>query len=358
MELWSKYMDEKANVLEKIGVAVIGANGYTGAELMRILSAHPYAELRCATSRTHAGRRIAELQPALARLRDMTFCDFDADAVAEKCGVAFLCLPHAAASATAAALCRKGVRVIDLSADFRYTDLTLYEQTYKVKHAAPDLLQSAVYGLPELKRAAIKAAPIIGNPGCYTTCAVLSLYPLLAGRAISPAGIIIDACSGVSGAGLRADTEYSFCELNGNFKAYGVGVHRHTSEIEEKLGEAAGRKITLTFTPHLLPVNRGILETIYCTPLPNVSGADIARIYTQYYGQERFIELLPEGTFPELKHAVNSNRFITGFRNDVRTGRTVIVSALDNLIKGAAGQAVQNMNIMCGFPEGTALEVL
>jgi N-acetyl-gamma-glutamyl-phosphate reductase len=338
----------------KIKVAVLGANGYTGFELVKILSRHPRVELKYLVSRSSAGEEVAALYPSLFGLKDK-FCGMDAGKIAAECDAVFSCLPHASASETVAALIGldPALKIIDLSADFRYTDLAVYENTYKVKHAAPDLLRKAVYGLCELYREKIKGAAVVGNPGCYTTCAILALYPLLKEKAVEPARIIIDAKSGVTGAGRRAEIGYSFCETSDNFKTYSVAAHRHTSEIEEKLSEGAGDKITVTFTPHLLPVNRGILSTIYAAA--KVSEREIAEIYAKYYGKEPFIGILSAGTMPELKHVARSNNFMAGYKLDARTGNLIVVGVLDNLVKGASGQAVQNMNLMFGFEETEGL---
>lgn len=338
-----------------IKVAIIGANGYTGLELMKILSRHSGAEVVCAVSRKEEGNLVTSVFPELTAYTGMKFSAADADAVAKVCDVAFTCLPHAASSEFVARLAAGGCRVVDLSADFRYDSLSLYEATYKVTHAAPELLKNAVYGLCELNRDKVKSAKIVGNPGCYTTCAILSLAPLLSEGLISADGIIVDAKSGVSGAGRKAELAFSFCETADNFKAYGVTTHRHTSEIEEKLSLAAGKPVALSFTPHLLPVPRGILETIYCTPAAGMTPEKIAAAYNKFYGNEPFITVFPEGTYPELKYVTNSNRFMLGYKYDARLNKLILIGALDNLVKGASGQAVQNMNIMFGLDETEGL---
>ena len=340
--------------MKKINVSVIGANGYTGQELLKILSKHPYVNSDKLIARSDAGKFITDVFPSLTALKGRKFENSDADLSGSD--LIFSCLPHAAASEVIGPLVKKGIKVIDLSADFRYTDLKLYEDTYKVKHACPDiLLADAVYGLCEINRKEIKKAAVVGNPGCYTTCAILALYPLLAKKLIGHENIIIDAKSGVSGAGKKLDAALSFCEVNESFKAYGVTTHRHTSEIEEKLSEAAKKTVSLCFTPHLLPVQRGILSTVYCTPVSGVSADDIAAAYGEFYGGEPFITIMPYGTFPELKFVTGTNNFMAGYILDKKNNKLIIIAALDNLIKGASGQAVQNMNIMSGFEETLGL---
>jgi N-acetyl-gamma-glutamyl-phosphate reductase len=251
-------------------------------------------------------------------------------------------------------LLQGGARVVDLSADFRYRDADVYEAWYHVSHPAKALLAESVYGMPELYRERIKNARIVGNPGCYTTCAILALYPLLKAGVVAPDGIIIDAKSGVSGAGRKESLEYGFCEVSDNAKAYGIATHRHTSEIEQELSLAVGETVVVSFTPHLMPVKRGIISTMYLTPGKGVAVDDIAQAYA-VYKDEPFVKVYQKG-LPELKHVVGSNRFAAGFVLDERVNRLVVVSCLDNLIKGAAGQAVQNMNIMTGLEETEGLD--
>ena len=329
-----------------IKVGIVGANGYTGFELLRILGRHPHAEVRIAASRSNAGTPVAAMYPALAPIYgDMPFADTDPDALC-RCDVCFTALPHAASAELGGRLYDAGVRVIDLSADFRYDSLPLYERTYGVKHPRPELNEIAVYGLPELFRDKIRPARIVGNPGCYTTASILALYPLIKEGVVSPDGIIIDAKSGVTGAGRKADVGYNFCETAENFKAYGVTTHRHTTEIEEKLG------VTLSFTPHLLPIKRGILATIYagCT----ADAATIQAAYDKYYKGEPFVAASP--ALPEVKWVRGSNCCRIGYIPDKRLGRVIVISVIDNLIKGASGQAVQNMNIMFGLDETEGLD--
>lgn len=329
-----------------IKAGIVGANGYTGFELMRILGSHRHAKVTVAVSRSNAGTRVAELYPPLERAYgDMTFSDIDLDALGG-CDVCFTALPHAASAEIGGKLYDRGVRVIDLSADFRYDSLPLYEKTYGVTHPRPELNAQAVYGLTELFRDGVRTARIVGNPGCYTTASILALYPLLQAGLIARDGIIIDAKSGVTGAGRKADVVYNYCETADNFKAYGVTTHRHTTEIEEKLG------VQLSFTPHLLPVKRGILATIYasCT----ASAAEVQAAYDKYYNDEPFV--VASGVLPELKHVRGSNCCLIGYKLDPRLGRIILVSVIDNLIKGASGQAVQNMNVMFGLDETEGLQ--
>ncbi len=339
--------------MKKIKVSVMGAGGYTGQELLKILAAHPYAEIDKLIARSDAGKYVTDVFPGLTALKDVKFSDAEADLSGS--GVVFSCLPHAASSDFVGSLYKKGIRAIDLSADFRYTDLKAYEDSYNVKHACPEVLEKSVYGLCEINRDKIKSAAVVGNPGCYTSCAILSLYPLLSEKLISPENIIIDSKSGTSGAGKKADLGFSFCEVNESFKAYGVTTHRHTGEIEEKLTEAYGKSLSVCFTPHLLPVQRGILSTVYCTPEKGVTKETVAAAFGKFYKNEPFISVLPYGTFPELKFVAHTNNFMLGYIFDLRNNKLIIISALDNLLKGASGQAVQNMNIMFGFPETAGL---
>lgn len=338
-----------------IKVAIVGANGYTGFELMKILANHGEAKVKIAVSRSNAGTPIADLYAPLRNVYgDMKFEEFDADCIANECDVAFTALPHAASAEIGGKLFDKGVKIIDLSADFRYNSIDLFESTYKVTHPRPDLNEKAVYGLTEINRDKIKNSNIIGNPGCYTTTSILPLYPLLKEKLIKSEGIIIDAKSGITGAGRKSDVDYSFCEADGNFKAYGVTTHRHTTEIEEQLSFGSER-LALSFTPHLLPVKRGILSTIYANLSSDISAEQISSVYNKYYGNEQFVQVCSSGKLPELKWVTGSNVCSIGFVVDKRLNRVIIVSVLDNLIKGASGQAVQNMNVMFGLKEETGL---
>lgn len=335
--------------MNKIKVAIVGANGYTGFQLLRILSRHPRASVICAVSRSNAGSKISDMYPALSpAYADMVFEEVDF-AKLKTADVAFTALPHTAGAEIGGKLYDAGVKIIDLSADFRYSSLPLYEQTYKVTHPRPDLNEKAVYGLCELNRGKIRQARLIGNPGCYTTASILALKPLIDCNLIEKEGIIIDAKSGVTGAGRKSDAAYSYCETDSNFKAYSAVGHRHTTEIEEQLGVGA-----LSFTPHLLPVKRGILNTVYAR-LKTQNYSEIQAAYEKYYGSEKFVKFFGQ-TLPELKWVRGSNCCFIGAQIDVRTNLIKIVSCIDNLIKGASGQAVQNMNIITGCDEDCALD--
>lgn len=338
-----------------INVSIIGANGYTGLELMNVLAGHSKVRIKHLVSRSNAGTAVTDMYPSLTAYEGLSFDDADEVQIAADSDVVFTALPHGASAEYVAKLNKKGVRVIDLSADFRYRDLSVYESWYKVKHPCPELNGYAVYGMPELYRAQIKTSAIIGNPGCYTTCSILAMYPLINEKLVKTDNLIIDAKSGTSGAGKKADTANLFCEVNENFKAYGVTTHRHTSEIEQELSFSAGTKVTLSFTPHLLPIQRGILCTSYLNLNDKVTADDIFKAYQKHYKDEPFVIINEEGKLPEIKHVKGSNYISIGFKVDKRLNRVVVISVLDNLIKGASGQAVQNMNIMFGIKETEGL---
>ncbi len=337
-----------------VNVGVIGATGYVGAELLRLLAAHPHVNLTCAVSKSFAGKRLSEVYPNFRRQGDLILSG-TASSVSQECDVAFLCLPHGQSLKMAPSLLADGVKVIDLSGDFRYRDTGVYEEWYGIAHTAKQENAQAVYGLPEYFKQQIAAARMLANPGCYTTTSILALAPLLKNGLIKKEGIVIDAKSGVTGAGRKESLAYAYCETDGNFKAYSVIAHRHTSEIEEQLSVLSGQEITLLFTPHLLPVKRGILATVYADLAKGVTGEAIFAAYTEAYQNAAFTCALPQGTLPELKQVVGSNNCMIGFDISPRTGKIVIVSCTDNLLKGAAGQAVQNFNIMHGWAEDTGL---
>lgn len=347
------YYKETANL---INISVIGATGYTGLELMCILSCHPHANVRHLVSRNSAGSFVTDIYPNLITFKDKKFEDLDIDGIANDSDFVFTALPHAASAEICGKLLEKGVKVVDLSADFRYNDISVYEKWYKVKHPCPDINKRAVYGLTEIYRDKIKNADIVGNPGCYTTCSIMPLYPLFKEGLVNTDTVIIDAKSGVSGAGRKADVNLSFAEINENFKAYSLTNHRHTSEIEQELSLAAGKDVLISFNPHLLPVQRGILCTIYCDIAKDITAQDIYNCYDGYYGKEHFVILNKEGVLPEIKHVKHTNFISIGFVIDKRLNKLIVVSALDNLTKGASGQAVQNMNVMSGIPEKCGLE--
>ncbi len=335
---------------EMVKVGIIGANGYTGFELMRLLAAHPDADIEFAASRSMAGSRVADVYPTLyGAYGDMTYSAVDLARAAE-CDVVFACLPHGESAEICGKLIDLGKKVIDLSADYRYDSAELYESTYKKPHPRRDLLSEAVYGLPEFFRKDIAKARLIGNPGCYVTASVLAIRPLVAAGVINPRTVITDAKSGVSGAGRKADIAYNANEVAGNFKAYSVSVHRHTTEIEEKTGAV------VTFAPHLLPVGRGILATIYCDLLPGKTEEDAAAAFG-IYSDEPFVHFTGR-RLPEIKWAAGSNCCYIGAVSESKTNRLIVVSCIDNLIKGASGQAVQNMNVMFGLPETRGLPLV
>lgn len=339
-------------------VAVVGASGYTGIELIRILHNHPEVAVTSVTSEQSAGKRLSEVFPSLRDRYDLTLEALDAERIAEKADVIFTALPHTAAMEVVPVFRQAGRKVIDLSADYRLHDADEYAAWYET-HLNPELLQEAVYGLPELHRDEIAATGLVANPGCYPTSVILALMPLLEEGLIEPASIIADSKSGVSGAGRGAKVDNLYCEVNEGFKAYGVGgLHRHIPEIEQELSLLAGRKTIISFTPHLVPMDRGILSTVYSVPHSAVSAGQIHALYEDYYGGEAFVRVLGQGHFPSTAFVRGSNFCDIGIAADNRTGRIIIISAIDNLVKGASGQAVQNMNIMCDFPEIMGLELM
>jgi N-acetyl-gamma-glutamyl-phosphate reductase len=338
-----------------IRVGVYGASGYTGLELLKHLLFHPAVVVTAITSRRYAGVALSDVFPVFQGLSDLTFMNASPDDVAQLVDVVFLALPHGVSMTAAPAFLAAGKKVIDLSADFRLRDVGSYEQWYQ-KHTAPALLSQAVYGIPELYREAIRRASLIANPGCYPTSVILGLAPALKAGWIDTASIIVDAKSGVSGAGREPQVASLFCEVNEGFKAYKVGgQHRHIPEMEQELTALAGHEIRIAFTPHLLPVNRGILSTIYGTLQRNATPAEFTDLYRRYYRDELFIKICKSGVFPNISSVCGSNACEIGVTVDNRTQRVIILSAIDNLIKGAAGQAIQNMNLICGFSEETGL---
>ncbi|MCR5303136.1 MAG: N-acetyl-gamma-glutamyl-phosphate reductase [Lachnospiraceae bacterium] len=344
-----------------IRVGIMGAAGYAGSELIRLLSGHPKAEIRWIGSRTREGEPFHKIYGNIYRIVDLEFTGSELQELSKDTDVIFTATPQGYAASVVNDELLKNVRIIDLSADFRLKDVDVYEKWYKIEHKSPKYLSESVYGLCELYREKVKDARILANPGCYTTCSILSCYPLVKEGLIDPDTLIIDAKSGTSGAGRGLKEGNLFCEVNENIKAYGVTTHRHTPEIEEQLSYAAGRSIMINFTPHLVPMNRGILVTAYASLKKdsngNVPDADeLISVYEKYYGDEQFIRVLPKGVCPETRWVEGSNYTDIGIAVDKRTGRAIMMGALDNLVKGAAGQAVQNMNIMFGLPENTALE--
>lgn len=339
-------------------VAVVGASGYTGVELLRILHGHPEVAVTCVTSEQSAGRRISDLFPTLRDRCDMVLEHLEPVRIAERADVVFTALPHKAAMEVVPTFLRLGKKVVDLSADYRLRDASEYAAWYE-PHMNPELLAHAVYGSPELRRDVIAEADLVANPGCYPTSIILGLAPLLWKRLVDTSLIIADSKSGVSGAGRSAKVDSLYCEVNEGFKAYGVGgVHRHIPEIEQELSLLAGEGVKVSFTPHLVPMDRGILSTIYLQPATDITTAALVELYTEFYHGEPFVRVLPEGSFPSTAFVRGSNFCDIGLTVDRRTGRIVVVSAIDNLVKGASGQAVQNMNLVCGFPETMGLDGL
>ncbi len=338
-----------------VEVGIVGATGYAGEELLRLLSAHPQVHICKAVSKSFAGQSLSQVYKNYTAGQDIPLEDLNAGELGSSCDYVFTALPHEESLRMAPLLMQAGAKVVDLSGGFRYSDVSVFEEWYKIPHKAPEAQAQAIYGLTEVNRSKIKTASLIANPGCYTTCSILALLPVLKNRLVRSSGIVIDAKSGITGAGRKGDTSYSFCELGDNFKAYSAIRHRHTSEIEDQLSIAAGEKITLLFTPHLLPVKRGILATIYTELMPGVGAEDIQKTYKAQFAGEPFVHVLPKGDLPELKHVVGSNNLFIGFDVSERTGRLIIVACLDNLIKGAAGQAIQNFNIMNGLDETLGL---
>ncbi|MEA4854118.1 MAG: N-acetyl-gamma-glutamyl-phosphate reductase [Christensenella sp.] len=338
-----------------IHVSVIGATGYVGAELLRLLEQHPCVVINKAISKSFAGQNVSEIYSNFIPMDPITLESLEIEKIAAVSDYAFLCLPHGQSLQVAPQLLKAGIRVIDLSGDFRYNDTAIYEQWYSIAHTAKKENEQAVYGLPEFFKEKITTADFTANPGCYTTTSILALAPLLREGLINAEGIIIDAKSGVTGAGRKEKLAFSYCETADNFKAYSVVMHRHTSEIEEQLSAISGKDITLLFTPHLLPVKRGILATIYADLSPGASAEAISAAYAACYQNKPFTHVLPKGKLPELKYVVGSNHCMIGFDLSERTGKIIIVSCTDNLLKGAAGQALQNFNIMNGLAETTGL---
>lgn len=341
-----------------VKVAICGASGYAGAELLRILAAHSKVTITSATSEKSAGKRIIELFPHLHRYEDLTFEHLNVEAIAPKADVFFMALPHAASQESVDNLVKKKKRVIDLSADFRLRDAKVYEDWYKVPHKFSNTLSQAVYGLPELHRKKIARARIVANPGCYPTGAVIGLYPAVRHSLVDLGSIVIDSKSGTSGAGRQSDTAFSFCEVNEGFKAYGVTGHRHTPEIEQELSLVARQDVRVTFTPHLVPLDRGILTTIYARMAREFDTDTVREVYRKAFANEPFVRILDQGKFPNVKNVRGTNFCEIGTAINKRTGTLIVVTAIDNLVKGAAGQAVQNMNIMMGYRENTALDAI
>ena len=346
-----------------VKVGIIGATGYAGNELVRLLMGHKDVEIMWYGSRSYIDKKYAEVYQNMFEIVEDTCLDDNMEELASKVDVIFTATPQGFLAGVLTEEIFSRVKIIDLSADFRIKDVRTYEKWYKIEHRSPQFIEEAVYGLCELNRDKIKGARLIANPGCYTTCSILTAYPLVKEGLIDPDTMIIDAKSGTSGAGRGAKLPNLFCEVNENMKAYGVTNHRHTPEIEEQLGYAAGKKIVVNFTPHLVPMNRGILATEYATLNKKADGTlptyeEVKAVYDKYYKNEKFVRVLEKDICPETKWVEGSNYVDVNFKIDERTGRIVMMGALDNLVKGAAGQAVQNMNLLFGFDEAEGLNLV
>lgn len=341
-----------------IKVGIIGATGYAGAELVRLLLMRDDVEIVWYGSRSYIDKKFSDVFGNMVKLVDAKCMDDNMEALADMADVIFTATPQGLCASLVNENILSKTKIIDLSADFRIKDVATYEEWYKLEHKSPQFIDEAVYGLCEINRADIKNARLIANPGCYPTCSTLSIYPLLKEGLIDPHSIIIDAKSGTSGAGRGAKTDNLFCEVNESIKAYGVAVHRHTPEIEEQLSYAAGTKLMLNFTPHLVPMNRGILITAYANLKEKVTYEQVKAVYDKYYADEYFVRVLEKDVCPQTRWVEGSNFVDVNFKIDERTGRIIMMGAMDNLVKGAAGQAVQNMNIMFGLEENKGLKIV
>jgi len=350
----------------KTPVAIIGASGYSGEELVRILLSHPGVELTAVTSRQYTGQPLGQVFRKFAnhpQARNLKFTDADPAALAKAARIVFLALPHGVAAEHAKPLLNNGCRVIDLSADFRLRDPAVYKEFYAHDHPAPELLKDAVYGLPEVYRDRIKSARLVASPGCYPTSILLPIMPLLKGRLIKATGIIADSLSGVSGAGRKAEMDFLFVECNESVRPYGIPKHRHLSEIEQEFSLAAGEEVIIQFSPPLIPINRGLPSTLYVAPEQHFGSEaqrkelaeKITACYQAAYGNEPFVRMLEGAALPDTKNVAGTNIIEIAWRLDPRTGRLIVMSAEDNLVKGASGQAVQSMNLMCGLAETAGL---
>lgn len=341
-----------------IKAGIIGATGYAGGELVRLLLGHKEVEIAWYGSRSYIDKKYSQVYQNMFQIVDAKCMDDNMQELADQVDVIFTATPQGLCASLVTEEILSKVKVIDLSADFRIKDVKTYEEWYNISHKTPQFIGEAVYGLCEINREAVKAARLIANPGCYPTCSTLSIYPLLKERLIDPATIIIDAKSGTSGAGRGAKVDNLYCEVNENIKAYGVASHRHTPEIEEQLGYAAGEEIRINFTPHLVPMNRGILITAYASLKKDVSYEEVKAVYDKYYENECFVRVMDQDVCPQTKWVEGSNYVDVNFKIDKRTNRIIMMGAMDNLVKGAAGQAVQNMNLLFGFDETMGLQLV
>ena len=341
-----------------IKVGIIGATGYAGGELVRILTGHKEAEIKWFGSRSYIDQKYASVYQNMFQIVDATCMDDNMEKLASQVDVIFTATPQGLCASLVNENILSKVKIIDLSADFRIKDVATYEKWYGIEHKSPQFIEEAVYGLCEINREDVKNARLVANPGCYTTCSILTAYPLAKEGIIDMSTLIIDAKSGTSGAGRSAKVANLYCEVNENMKAYGVATHRHTPEIEEQLGYASGENVVLNFTPHLVPMNRGILATEYAKLTKDVTYDEVKAIYDKYYANEKFVRVLEKNVCPETKWVEGSNYVDINFKIDPRTNRIIMMGAIDNLVKGAAGQAVQNMNLMFGLKESEGLELV
>ena len=341
-----------------IPVVICGGSGYTGVELLRILYGHPNIKIVAVTSEKSAGKRVIEVFPHLHKYKNLIYEPLNREKLLNKADIFFLALPHGTSQDIVNFLFSNNKMVIDLSADYRLTDPKVYKEWYGIPHKFVSTLKKAVYGLPEIYRNKIKKARLIANPGCYPTGAILGLLPALKNKLIDISSIVIDSKSGTSGAGRKAALSVSYCEVNEGFKAYGIGTHRHTPEIEQELSILCGKKIKVNFTPNLLPVDRGILTTIYGLMRKKKTVEEIVKIYNETYKKEPFVRVLEYGVYPNIKNVRGTNICEVGLKLNERTNTLIVVTAIDNLVKGASGQAVHNMNIMMGIDEKTALDTI
>ena len=341
-----------------IKVGIIGSTGYAGAELVRILIGHKEAEIVWYGSRSYVDKQYADVYRNMFQIVDAACMDDNMDELARQVDVIFTATPQGLCASLVNEDILSKTKIIDLSADFRIKDVSVYEKWYGIEHKSPEFINEAVYGLCEINRDKVKGARLVANPGCYTTCSILTAYPLAKEGIIDMSTLIVDAKSGTSGAGRGAELPNLFCEVNENMKPYGVATHRHTPEIEEQLGYASGEKTVINFTPHLVPMNRGILATEYASLKKDVTYEEVKAIYDKYYSDEKFVRVLKENELPETKWVEGSNYVDINFKIDPRTNRIIMMGAIDNLVKGAAGQAVQNMNLMFGMDEAEGLNLV
>ncbi len=336
-------------------VGVMGVRGYTGEECLRLLLRHPKVKVGCLQSRVESPTAIGQILPRFADQKELVCADYTAKVMARSCDLVFLALPHTVSMEAAAAILKAGKKVIDLSADYRIKDIALYERYYKTKHLHPAFVKEAVYGLPELYREKIKKSRLIANPGCYPTAVLLGALPLLKKKKVKGNSFIADAKSGITGAGRGSGAAFQFSEVNESFKAYKVGEHQHVPEMEEILTDAVGEKIQVIFTPHLVPINRGILATLYFPLKGKSSTKELQALFSDCYRKEPFVRVLPLGTLPEIKNVLYTNFCDIAVKVDEERNTAIVVTAIDNLMKGASGQAVHNMNLMSGFDEKEGL---